>query len=315
MDVVREKKLLYVDAIMDIAKSKVDDKEKRNILSGLLAKYYKYCYDNGIENCDSEVYDKGFNDLGNYSYIFECRPDIFNVDEAKTLNAVNHLKEALENNRGISEEEAKQLLDWSVQKARTILDKDCYFGIMEDSLEGLCGISQMLTLAPFLEIGAKVTINNAYKFGDKVGNHAFGTVSFPIEKEGRIIEKQYLIDASYRQFFTTARCNYGRYYDLNKTSGPDAGYYVNRFPNGDVVAKQILEKGYTELTDEALEMYGGSFLMSRLNINTKDDSVSINTEILREIVNTKQVELDFDKDEIKEYSKVISFPSKSSKAK
>lgn len=317
MDIVKEKKLLYVDTIMDIAKNSPDTLEKSKTLSGLLEKYYKYCYDNNIPNFDSEVYDRGFNELENYSYIIESEPEVFKVSEEETMEALKHLEEAMKTGNGITEEEAEILLDWSVQKTRKYLDETSNYSIKNDSLTGACGTAQMLTLVPFQDIGIKATANNTYNFGEKVGHHAFGTVILPIEENGNVVEKQYLVDASFRQFFTTARCNYGRYYDLERLSGPDPGYYVNKFPNGEEIAKEILKRGYTELTNEVLIMYGGSFLASRLNIDTKDtiDIYDIDLLALKDsIINVQvPVELNYEREEIQEALKKVGFPSKENK--
>lgn len=317
MDLVKEKKLLYVDAIMDIAKNNPNTEQKNEILQDLLERYYKYCYDNKVNSYDSDTYERGLGKLENYSYIIESEPEVFSVSTEKTMEAVEHLKQAQQDGTGITEEEAIILLDWSVQKARNYLAEDSIYGIKNDSLTGACGIAQMLTLVPFLEIGVKTTINNAYNFEKEVGKHAFGTVTLPIEKDGKVEDTQYLIDASYRQFFTTARCNYGRYYNLNRNSGPDPGYYVKDFQNGENIAKEILKKGYTKLTDDALKMYGGSFIASKLNIDTKNNTDYKNADVvfLRNVINNKQLELDYDDEEIKEYSKIVGFPSKNNKVK
>ncbi len=319
MDIKKEKKLLYVDTIMDIAKGSPDTIEKSKTLSSLLEKYYKYCYDNGIPNFDSEVYDKGFGKLENYSYIIESEPEIFEVSEEKTIQALKHLEEAMKNGEGITEEEAEVLLDWSVQKTRKCLDETSDYGIKNDSLIGTCGVAQMHTLAPFQDIGIKITANNTYNFGENVGNHAFGTIVLPIEENGNVVEKQYLVDTSFRQFFTTAKCNYGRYYDLERLSGPDPGYYVNKFPNGESIAKDILKKGYTELTNEVLMVYGGSFLASRLNIDTKDtiDIYDIDLLALKDSIMTlqKPIELNYEREEIQEVLKKTGFPKAKSNLK
>lgn len=313
MNVVEEKKTLYIDTIMNVAKSNYDSKKKSEDLAELLSRYYKFCYDNKIK-----AYDSVLGELENISYIVDSEPILFDVDEEKTTEAVEHLKEALNNGGGITEEEARLLLDWSIQKTRKILSEKSEVGIDKDSLNGLCGYCQMLTLTPFQDIGVKTTVNNAYKFGQHVHSHAFGTVTLPIEENGTVTDKDYLLDASYRQFFTTLRCNEGRYYDLNYKSSPDCGYYLINYLNGKDVANEILKNGYIELTDDALKKYATAFVATKLNIDTKDTLGQVlNTDLstLKNTIQNNQTELDFDRDEIKEELKIIEFPNKQNKTK
>lgn len=318
MDLIEEKKLLYVDAIMDIAKNNPDTIEKSKTLSELLEKYYKFCYDNNIQAYDTKVSEMGFGKLSEYSYIVESEPLIFEINQEQVSSAVQHLDDALKNGGGISTEEAKLLLDWSAQKTRKVLEEQNNVNIKQASLTSYCGYAQALTLVPFQELGVKTTVNNAYKFGEYVSSHAFGTVTLPIEENGNIVNKDYLLDASYRQFFTTARCNEGRYYDLNHRCSPDCGYYLVNYLDGKGIAEQILKNGYIELTDEVLKKYGTAFIATKLNIDTKNDLVQVlNTDAstIKNTIENNQVELDFTKDELKKELKVIEFPMKSSKTK
>lgn len=83
---------------------------------------------------------------------------------------------------------------------------------------------------PFENLGVKVTKNKAKDtFGYRF-NHSFGPATLPIEENGEVTMKTYLIDPTYRQFFSSVRCNEGRYYTLEENTGlvanPDPGYFV-----------------------------------------------------------------------------------------
>ena len=301
--------------IMYIVNNYPISEEKNNILSRLFEETHKYCY---LHNLDFyKEYEKisNYNELVEASYIIESEPLIFEVDEEKTKNAYSHLKEVLENGGGISEEEAKCLIEWSIQKARIILNKSCHNGIKNASLSGCCGNSQMLTLSPFLKAGVETTINNVFLFGEGAGNHAFGTITLPILDNNKVVKKQYLLDATYRQFFTTIRANEGRFYveiQNGLQCAPDSGYFMVNYLNGKEIANEILKKGYIELTDEVLKKYIGSFYAERLNRNTIGTMYnmyrSIDPKLLRNIIKNRQQDFDYDEEEIEEALEITNFP-------
>ena len=263
----------YANDILNYAKNNPDTEKNSKKIAKMLEKYYKYCYKNNI---DSYKVSNGilFNDLQNLSYIIDSKPILLDLDEEKTKEAWNHLLNVLGSGGGISEEEANTLLSWSVGKAREVLgrgDKN----ILTDSLTGACGYSQMLTLLAFTKAGVKTTINNTSYFSDYSGRHAFGTVTFPIEKDGKVKEKQYLIDATYRQFFTTSRCNEGRLFSLEDKGKIDAGYYMINYLEGKDIATEILKKGYIELTRDVLMKYANAFIAEGITLNNRKEYLSL----------------------------------------
>ena len=200
------------------------------------------------------------------------------------------------------------------------MDEICYDGgILNDSLTGACAYSQMLTLIAFIKAGIKNTVNNTSYFTEQGIRHAFGTITFPIEKDGSVIEKQYLVDVTYRQFFTTVRCNEGRYYSASIPGevGPDPGYYMINYYDGKEIARELLKKGYIELTPEVLKKYACSFIAGKLNINNKDQVYQIiksaNVEEFKRIIAEKQEDFDYDDDEIDKAFERVAFPSSSYK--
>ena len=307
-----KKQNYYLDVIMKIARYGPDTEEKSKRLSSLLTKYEKYCYKKKIESFNEISLKKVYYPLENLSFIIESKPEIFELDEQEVKEAWNHLLYVLDNGGGISSEEAKLLLDWSVQKARLVLGRN--INILNDSLNGSCGYSQMLTLIPFIKAGVKTTINNAKFFTKNGPAHSFGTVTFPIEENEKIIDKQFLIDATYRQFFTTLRCNEGRYYSSRFPGrvSPDSGYYMIKYLDGRNIATEILKKGYIELTEEVLKKYASSFIAERLNIYNRrkifEIIKNVNYYDLKRILEEKQEEFDYDEEDIEDALKEVDFP-------
>ena len=263
-----------ITQLIDLYNSSKSNLEKHTEGSKLWTEYYKLCCLNNIERQD------GYNlylMLENESYIINEKPIIKDIDPDKLETAVSNLEKAVSNTimtDGISLEDAKTILDWTVNNTRNNL------GIMginlnNNSLNGFCEISQALSLMPLEKIGLKVTKNTAKDAFSYPFNHCFGTVTFPIYDNGKVIDKTFLIDVTYRQFFSTVRCNEGRYYTKEENTkldtAPDPGYFVD----DEYFAKELMANGYIELNDMTAEKYGKPFVMSS---KTKNMSKDIETQ-------------------------------------
>lgn len=253
--------------IMDIYQSDLSNDEKFNKVSILWTDYYKMSYELGETSdfayqiylmCENECYKIGQS------------PVIKVIDIDKVKLVVVHLIEVLEKRElgidvGISREEAICLLEWSVYNVRSSLQK---FGIdiNNSSLNGFCEIAQALSIMPFEHLGLAVTKNSASDAFGYQFNHRFGTVIFPIEADNKVMDEGYLLDATYRQFFSSVRCNEGRYYTVEENTGivanPDPGYFVR----DEDFAKKLLADGYIRLNREIASLYGEPFYLASLGI-------------------------------------------------
>ena len=178
---------------------------------------------------------------------------------------------------------------------------------MTDSLSGGCGESQFLTLYPFYELGCPITINNVMDFpnSEKHG-HAFGTVTFPIINENGIITNEsYLVDATYRQFFTVLGNHFGRYYDLKaKSAAPDAGYFTIQTKEGRNFAQALLKNGYITLSLENIKIYGEGFSLSLIplrDIAKIPEAKNIPATEYMQSLTKKTGEFDYSEKEIREW--------------
>ena len=312
----RERIIQLVDSIVNFARNNPDTEDNSKKLSELYEVYETYCYEHGIPVYNYLSYERGLDNVSNISFIIQSEPEIVDMDEEKVALAWNHLLDTLENGGGITEEEAQLLLTWSVQKTRTVLfDTNKDFGGNNKSLIGMCGYSRMLSLVAFNKSGLKVTINNTSYFAESVSRHGFGTITLPIEKDGIVEEKQYLLDVTYRQFFSTIKCIVSKYYspDNRVSSCPDVGYYMVNYLDGKEIAKEILKKGYIELTPEVLKKYACSFIVAGLNITDKDRIIQIINEVnigdLKRIIEEEQEKFGEDEEELEEILEIVGFPS------
>ncbi len=289
--------------------------EKLERFTKLYTAYRKFCYQYGLATYDLELCDKT-----KTLFIIESRPIEYVIDNDKKQAALYHLKSVLENRKngipdGISMEEANLILSMIVQNARVGLstgNKDFF----EDSLQGSCGFSQAITTFPLLELGVPVTINNASSLPDCKSRHAFATCTLPIKDGNQIYEKQFLIDATYRQFFLAIGCNEGKFFEgdsrFKNQDGPKAGYYVCQTSKGISFATELLKKGYVELTEENARIYGSGFSMETIclsiPVEERERIASHSGKEYIDAINDKtlQEDLDYTREELMDWGCNVS---------
>ena len=246
-----------LNTIISVYNENLPNDKKHQLLSSLWTRYYKLSEKLNIKLDEAyNLYLIGENE----SYIIYQEPERKRIDNKKLEIALNHYNEIKNNGfkEGLTDEEIKTLLDYSVENARKSFD-NLGINVKTNSLNGLCELGQALTIMPLENLGLEVTKNSASLCFDYPFNHVFGTVTFPYQDNGRVIDKTYLIDSTYRQFFSTMRCNEGRYYteeeNTNLKVAPDPGYFITDID----FAKTLMKDGYIELTKENAKKYGEAF--------------------------------------------------------
>ena len=217
----------------------------------------------------------------NNCFIVDAVNEIPHVFIQDILDAVNNLQNVLErraNNEevGISYDDAILLLKWAISNTRKQIAS---FGVdvVNNSLNGFCDFSQISSLLPFENIGLAVTKNAIEDVFGSVNHHVFGTVTFPIIDGDKVEEETFLVDPTYRQFFTATRCNEGRYFvaleDLNPI-GPDPGYFMD----DDIkieFANSLITNGFILFNEENAKIYGDAFSYSNVSIDDVSKSFPI----------------------------------------
>ena len=264
-----------LNTIMEVYNEDLDNDKKHQLLSTLWTRYYKLSEKLNIKLDEAyNLYLIGENE----SYIIYQEPERKRIDNKKLEIALNHYNEIKNNGfkEGLTDEEIKTLLDYSVENARKSFD-NLGINVKTNSLNGLCELGQALTIMPLENLGIEVTKNSATACFNYPFNHVFGTVTFPYQDNGRVIDKTYLIDSTYRQFFSTMRCNEGRYYteeeNTNLKVAPDPGYFITDID----FAKTIMKDGYIELTKDNAKKYGEAFY--KASIPLKDNKLFQNNDI------------------------------------
>ena len=211
-------------------------------------------------------------------FVIDTQPYIKEYNEIELANIANieeKLKNILEKNAnskeivdGLTIDEANKLLEWVVQADRKCLNIN--YDIRDNSLMGYCGLSQGIVYTILKEMGLEARVSNINPTitGENLGGHAFNSVAIPVkQQEGTYIEKNFLIDATYRQFFL--RDDYsvsGRFIKdkrFGEKASPRAGYWCIKLPGGKKFAEKILSSGFVELTPENAKLYGDSFILEK----------------------------------------------------
>ena len=263
--------------------------QRHEFLTQAYHQYKTFCEQNNIQM------EPLTNQLINASYIIESTPVMKDIP----VQDLSDIKNKLENQAVLTMEEANLLLEWTVQNTRKFLsiDKD----VLHESLQGCCGISQSASLFPLEDLGLQTTVNQIGILPHCEQRHAFGTVFIPIIQNGNIVRKQFLIDVTYRQFFSSIFCNVDNYSD---NSMPWAGYFITQSPKGKEVATQILKHGFILLDEDVALEYVKGFMMDKVKLGDTESIEKINqvtgTEALS-YLSTYTEEYDYDKEELEQY--------------
>lgn len=269
----------YLDQLSDVYMRYYNNDERHKAAAELWTKYYKRSKEMGISL--DEAYNMSLM-YENESYIINQNPIRQKIDSKTVSEIVHKLYFANKENEeskmlvdGITYNEANILLMWSVENTRKILSK-MGIDIENNSLNGFCELGQAVSLLPYEELGLYVTKNKAKECFNYPYNHAFGTVSIPIIDNDKVILKTYLIDTTYRQFFSTVRCNEGRYYIDENDDGIETTPAPGFFVKDKEFAKKLMGNGYIELTEETAKKYGEPFYLSSLKLGEKKSDLNFN---------------------------------------
>lgn len=258
-------------------------------------------------------------------FILETKPKIKKYSEIELMRISSieeRLKKAIECNKsgqsnqsGIQEREANILLEWIVQNAREGLLKTKDEDILDASLVGFCGLGQGITATTLKNMGLSPYIVNSESIFSKSEKHGFVVVKIPIQKEEGFQNKLYLIDTTFRQFFlrdeeTNLREEYIKDKRFGNRVASRPGYWMLQMKNGELLAKEILENGFVELTEENAKMYGDSFKLSE-KVRKKPTRVPKKQELytgiegeeyIRSIMDEQmQSEIDYSEDDFKKW--------------
>lgn len=266
--------------------------------------YFYQAKVNGLRK--AYMLDKEIESLPNI-YMVEQLPEKFEVDE-RLIAEINI-------SNGLTEEQALELLKWTVNNTRNnlIIEEMGRTGIPGDvygnsCLDGACGLSQFSTLYPLQQLGLEITINNV---GDICGiRHAYGTVVIPININGKITKKRFLIDCTYRQFFTLPFNVVSRYLG----NPPSVGFFTSLNQEQIDFSKELLKNGFVEASLENMNKYLKPFFYSSVSADNIHEMDKKFGEVdIFDILENKQEEFDYTEEEFFEWGMNLNFITQKSK--
>lgn len=158
-----------------------------------------------------------------------------------------------------SEEDCLAMMDVIVHRTRTWLSK--WHDLKKESLEKNCIDTSGRVEDACEELGVQ-QIRYQCSESLKPGIfHCFNVVSFELPNGET---KYYLVDCTYRQFFTYAGAFLERT-GLPLNEGPTMGTYMMMDEDRKRIAEELLTKGYIEFTPEVIKAYFDAFIFSGRN--------------------------------------------------
>lgn len=188
-------------------------------------------------------------------YIIQNKPII------KNANNIENLIQKLKLNIQLTNSEKELILDYYVNKGRSILGNYLNIDISEDPLTNRCDLAEHI-IGKLLE---KDGITVYPKETQEIINSTCVGHSFVISI---IQDTPYLIDLTYRQFFLKENCNKENYFikDDKIIKTPSPGYFMLDEEGLDI-SKKIIEQGYIELNNSVAKKYCDSFYYTKTGIN------------------------------------------------
>ncbi len=202
-------------------------------------------------------------------FIIDSQPNEYEtIDEEK----INSIESNLLSNNSITSEDANYLLGVLCYKIRKMF----YSDIKDATFENKCDVC--ISIAYHYLNSLKVNLHSAQTqhtfYNDYIIGHSFLTAEINIEGKNAI----FLIDPSYRQFFTTDKCSKDYSY-INKgvvLRTPHPGYYVaidnKDKENSCKKISEFLKDGYGLLDPYLAKIYSESFLNTKTNTGSLSHS-------------------------------------------
>lgn len=158
-----------------------------------------------------------------------------------------------------SEQDCIKMMEVIVHRTRSWLSK--WHDLKKDSLEKKCIDTSVRVEDACEKLGVQQV---RYQCSESLSSglfHCFSVVSFDLPNGE---SKCYLVDCTYRQFFTYAGVFLERT-GLPLNEGPTMGAYMMMDESRKKIAEEILTKGYIEFTPEVIKAYFDAFIFSGRN--------------------------------------------------
>lgn len=192
-------------------------------------------------------------------FILHTKPRLSSISEEEITKIQPKLKE------GISESEIQTILDWIIYSVRRYLNtlEDIFTSPLEQ-YDQLC-TDKVTSLVH--QLGLEVGTFNFNNVKDCLVDHIANIVYIKCNNGTLIEDRIYLVDCTYRKFFTTDKCNINRY---TNDAAPDLGLYVSVENYKKFLAEELISNGYIELTDSSAKLIMEAYILASRNLTFYD---------------------------------------------
>jgi len=191
-------------------------------------------------------------------FILYSNPKIVNYD----INNIGNIENKLKNNEAINETETNDILDYICYETRCKISND----IENDTFENKDLEATSIINNYFKELNVIThNCNTKLNINNDVTKNNFLIVEIYTEIYNQKLKIPYLIDVTYRQFFTKEKCNDN--YSIIKHNvyikKQDPGYFISLY---DIeMISSLLTDGYQLFDPDLAYAYGNSFLKTKIN--------------------------------------------------
>ncbi len=187
------------------------------------------------------------------NFIIESTPNKINID----FELISQIENKLEENIPLSPNETKYFLDYIVFITRTRFTND----LDNYSFEWKCDTAISIIGNYLNNLNVSYNVCDTQKvITNDIKGHTFMIVN--LNTENGILS--YLIDPTYRQFFTKDTCNESNYTLVNGMyiTTPNPGYFIKEEDKEET--KELLINGYAILNNNIARIYGDSFYNTKV---------------------------------------------------
>lgn len=187
------------------------------------------------------------------NFVIESTPNKIEID----YDLISQIENKLEDNIPLSQDEAKYFLDYIVFITRTKFTND----LDNYSFEWKCDTAISIIGNYLNSLNVNYNVCDTQKvITNNIKGHTFMIVNLNTEN-GTL---SYLIDPTYRQFFTKDTCNESNYTLINGiyVTTPNPGYFIKEEDKS--IIKTFLQKGYSILDNNIARIYGDSFYNTKV---------------------------------------------------
>ncbi len=199
-------------------------------------------------------------------FIIKSNPMIVSYDSS----VIDEIESKIKNSFPVTEEETEMLLDYICYETRKKLSND----ILNDDFSGKDLEAASIITSYLHDLGVKHAVCNTRNSIDKnVYNNTFITATFETNLYGNDVELTYLIDPTFRQFFTTEKCNANNRVMRNQVfiKKPAPGYYIHTCDMDTI--EYFLEHGYDFLDYDLAYAYCNSFNDTKIFTKKENEEV------------------------------------------